>query len=322
MGFLCDPWLQRPVIIAASCLVLGILVVAVIPYGMGASESGGASYSAGIFPQFAVRQGLHMLAGRGIDVHASWDSEAQHERLLREAIQTMEENIMRRESYISPWHTGHIKDEKEVYLKELMEYWVPIYPCYREVRYGLMGDGGKWVCNAHRLNGQSIIYSIGSNAQTYFEMELIGATGAEVHVFDCTLKEADVAKVTSLSPLLVFHPWCLADETNQDNNVYSLTDIMLNLGHTFVDVLKVDCERCEYTSFKSILKPQVSNPPIGQFLVETYNGAALEKDDHKIVDTFLRELESAGFQLFHLEPNWQWWPPGAEWAFVNPSRLG
>ncbi|GAQ87703.1 hypothetical protein KFL_003710090 [Klebsormidium nitens] len=317
---LSEDWLRQPVIVAVIVLV-GFCVFVAIPYSMGGLEGGGAGYSTAISTHSAVRQGLHMLAGRGFDVKAPYDAEAQHEQLLKQAIQTMEENIVRREGYVSPWHSGHIKDQKEVYLKELLEYWVPIYPCYREVRYGLMGDGGKWLCNAHRLNEQSVIYSIGSNAQTDFEMELIGATGAEVHVFDCTLKEADVVKVSSLSPLLFFHPWCLAEKTNLEKNVYSLTDIMFNLGHPFLDVLKVDCERCEFTSFKSFLSRLVyerSNPPVGQFLVETHNDA---RDDHKLVDTFLRELETAGFRLFHMEPNWRWWPQGAEWAFVNPSRL-
>ncbi|GAQ91678.1 hypothetical protein KFL_008330010 [Klebsormidium nitens] len=100
-------------------------------------------------------------------------------------------------------------------------------------------------------------------------------------------------------------------------------DVMTRLGHSFVDILKVDCEGCEFASFRNLFQPN-AEVPVGQFLVEThsrYREMGPDGNDFSQVSRLLQEYEDAGLRLFHVEPNWRWWPNGVEWAFINVKRL-
>ena len=57
------------------------------------------------------------------------------------------------------------------------EFWQnnfePEFTCGMERRLPSLGDGGKWICDPHRIIGQNcLIYSIGSNGNAMFESKM------------------------------------------------------------------------------------------------------------------------------------------------------
>jgi len=52
--------------------------------------------------------------------------------------------------------------------------WEPTFHCSHARRIGARGDGGKWICDPHRLKARTdcLIYSVGSSGDFSFEIEL------------------------------------------------------------------------------------------------------------------------------------------------------
>jgi hypothetical protein len=49
----------------------------------------------------------------------------------------------------------------------------PTFTCGVERKIGSRGDGGKWICDPHRIEkGKCLVYSVGSNNQFDFEKDL------------------------------------------------------------------------------------------------------------------------------------------------------
>ncbi len=91
-----------------------------------------------------------------------------------------------------------------------------------------------------------MVYSFGSAGETSFELDSHVALGCEVHSFDPTLDAATQAKLRG-SAAFSFHNWGLRSsidrrEPRNPNDFKTLPWIMDQLGHDFVDVLKVDIE--------------------------------------------------------------------------------
>eukprot|EP00922_Rhytidocystis_sp_ex-Travisia-forbesii_P023493 GHVS01034445.1.p1 GENE.GHVS01034445.1~~GHVS01034445.1.p1 ORF type:complete len:344 (+),score=47.30 GHVS01034445.1:246-1277(+) len=115
----------------------------------------------------------------------------------------------------------------------LQEHWEPEWGCALEERIGVMGDGGKWVCDFDKLTegagvaeheidgatggrdsrssgaldsggGGCLVYSIGSNGEWSFEQEIYDRKKCEIHTFDHTLK-----KSIKTPSFLHFHSWGL-----------------------------------------------------------------------------------------------------------------
>lgn len=75
---------------------------------------------------------------------------------------------------------------------------------------------------------------------------------------------------------------------------------------------KIDCEKCEWDTFRDWLAPEV--PLLQQVLVEVH------KAPKQVALDFFSTLEEAGYVRFHKEPNIQWEPSCIEYAFVNVGR--
>ena len=75
---------------------------------------------------------------------------------------------------------------------------------------------------------------------------------------------------------------------------------------------KIDCERCEWETYKDWLSDDI--PMLHQILVEVH-GAPIDK----ALD-FYDSLEAAGYLRFHKEPNIQWNPSCIEYAFVKVDK--
>ncbi|CAI5473681.1 unnamed protein product [Closterium sp. Yama58-4] len=199
-------------------------------------------------------------------------------------------------------------------MKELI--YVPLYPCPYEERIGEWGDGGKWVCMlASALKKQPIVYSVGSNEQFAFEQGMAESVRTKAFTFDPFITATQQAHMRSL-PFLHFHAIGVAGEEslayyhkqNPDYDFKTLAQLMLFLNHTYVDVLKIDCEGCEVAFVRDIARAYGSEPatlaskggvlPFGQVLMELH-----QITNTKAMLALLYTFESLGYRLFHVETN-------------------
>jgi hypothetical protein len=96
----------------------------------------------------------------------------------------------------------------------------------------------------------------------------------------------------------------------QDLDFLTLAETVARLGHTgrMIDIFKIDCEGCEWSTLKDLLDKNIQ-----QILVEVhsvYNNS----------DQFFDDLHDGGYVAFHKEPNL---PSGAkciEFAFLKLAK--
>ena len=93
--------------------------------------------------------------------------------------------------------------------------WEPAISCQHERRIGSWGDGGKWVCDPHRILKKStkscLVYSVGSNNDFGFEEKILTDISPDcvIHTFDPTV--GDSPSNLPAHGKIKFHPWGLAD---------------------------------------------------------------------------------------------------------------
>jgi len=82
----------------------------------------------------------------------------------------------------------------------------PDFVCQHERRIGKLGDGGKWICDPHRISHQKdcLVYSVGSNNDFSFEEAVLDKIGhhCEIHTVSAFLYD--------LCSLLILCVLCLA----------------------------------------------------------------------------------------------------------------
>jgi hypothetical protein len=72
--------------------------------------------------------------------------------------------------------------------------WDPAFSCQHERRIGLWGDGGKWVCDTHRIlkkpTKSCLVYSVGSKNEFSFWKSSVKAISpdCEIHTIDPTVE--------------------------------------------------------------------------------------------------------------------------------------
>jgi hypothetical protein len=195
------------------------------------------------------------------------------------------------------------------------ENWEPDFSCRMEQRIGGMGDGGKWMCDPFRLpviakmreeklgKGHGcLIYSVGSQGNFMFEdgvRDLLGVETCEIHTFDPGSFGAKVAERENM----FYHniglgPSYGPDSENLEENFKTIQQIKKDLGHEgrTIDIFKIDCEGCEWKTYKDWADPEVA---IRQLLVEVHEVPPEAQD-------FFTHLQNAGFVIFHKEPNIQY----------------
>ena len=95
------------------------------------------------------------------------------------------------------------------HINHMQENWEPNFSCTYERRLGSPGDGGKWVCDPHKLRTKKdcLIYSFGSENKFDFEEAVLQQIGrnCEVHTFDHTVGPNPSNKPSGVN----FHPWGL-----------------------------------------------------------------------------------------------------------------
>lgn len=139
-------------------------------------------------------------------------------------------------------------------------------------RLGPPSDGGWSVCidEHHLQKRECLIYSIGISFKPLFAVAS-AALGCEIHMFDHTLSPEMQKVLSNLHSNMHFHPLGISAETDLEANMVSISDFMEAYDHDFIDVLKIDCEGCEWSVFEQFAK---SHPGllgrVGQLLIELH----------------------------------------------------
>ena len=148
-------------------------------------------------------------------------------------------------------------NEKDV---SFYDYFEPDFSCPYERRMGIpeVGDGPKWVCDPHRLArlDSCLVYSIGSHGDFSFETSihnLLGDGTCEIHTFD-----PDPIYANDAPAFVTYHAWGLvasseaSQHPKQGGEIFkSIQETVQELGHVgrTIEVFKIDCEGCEWTSY-------------------------------------------------------------------------
>eukprot|EP00985_Skeletonema_marinoi_P009965 scaffold4693_cov82-Skeletonema_marinoi.AAC.1 len=87
-------------------------------------------------------------------------------------------------------------------------HYEPEFSYQFEARVGLKGDGGKWICDAHRISrdsGKCLVYSVGSTGEAAFEAAILKdiSNKCEIHVFDFGDYKDTVAKQTGQKQMCI-----------------------------------------------------------------------------------------------------------------------
>lgn len=187
-------------------------------------------------------------------------------------------------------------------------HYEPEFSCQFEARIGLKGDGGKWVCDPHRISrdsGKCLVYSVGSNGEANFEAAILRdiSKECEIHVFDFGDYKDTVAEQTGNSRNVHYHKWGISDKTH--GSFKTLEDTVKLLGHESrtIDIFKIDCEGCEFDTYSSWLDAPVK---LRQILLEVHpNLSSLLRPSVKLPDTvnMFNSLHEKGYVITHKEPN-------------------
>lgn len=180
----------------------------------------------------------------------------------------------------------------------------PDFVCQHERRIGRLGDGGKWVCDPHRIAVQDecLVYSVGSHNDFSFEEAVIRDIGqhCEIHTFDLidyaegAIDVGDRFYEGVNKPAVNFHQVGIGSD--KPPKFKSLQTIVSELGHEgrTIDIFKIDCEGCEWETFASWFD---ANVMLRQIQVEVH-GADVQKTPQ-----FFDRLYEENYVITHKEPN-------------------
>jgi FkbM family methyltransferase len=197
--------------------------------------------------------------------------------------------------------------------------------------------GGFFVC-PNLLNASSVVYSFGIGEDISFDRAIMDNHHCQVFGFDPTPKSVNWVKKQPTPAQFQFYPFGLdaqsgfvdfylplnhdhvsgsiVDHQNLDAlnkvrvEVKSLADVMQQLGHHHLDLLKMDIEGAEYGVIESILNAKI---PISQILIEFH--------DRFYADTpfksrkLIKKLQQSGYEIFAISPSEE------EISFVHKSAL-
>ena len=171
----------------------------------------------------------------------------------------------------------------------------PVFNCLNKQRIGGdgLGDGPKFFCEPMTVASKPdcLIYSIGSNGDFKYEdyWAKLSNNTCEIHTFDFgeyerpgdkTEKNIHYHRVGLGSSEQAKSRYSVVD-SNPNATIWTFNQIIKELGHKdrTIDVLKIDCEGCEWETF-----PDFTNKNIGQINIEVH-GLGLG-DRHMVYEMF------------------------------------
>lgn len=164
---------------------------------------------------------------------------------------------------------------------------------YQKLRCG--SDYGGWTICPEHINSASLVYSFGVGEDISFDLSLIERFGCRIIAFDPTPRSIQWVKEQRLPANLEMHPFGVAafdgealfyPPDNPDHVSHTivsrgghsgkairapmrrLSSIMHSLGHSKIDILKMDIEGAEYEVLKDAMASKID---VSQILVEFYH---------------------------------------------------
>lgn len=209
----------------------------------------------------------------------------------------------------------------------------------RELHVACVNDGG-WLYDATKLDQNSVVYSFGIGDNIDFDLALIMRTHAQVHAFDPTPAALSICDDDNLPPEFHFHAWAVAgqdghltlyprvgkrggasdvmytlvaDESVRNNGLevpaYTIPTIFAKLGHSHIDLLKMDIEGAEYDALDQLLRSPLRPE---QLLVEFHHRFSEIGPDR--TRQLIGRLKTAGYQIFAVSDM------GRELSFLHQKR--
>lgn len=199
------------------------------------------------------------------------------------------------------------------------------------------GVGCSWVLCPQGMNAGSVVYSFGVGFNVSSDLSLIEQFNLNVYAFDPTRRAMAWIESQELAPNFHFLPYGLADydgtatftppaETenpsfsmigassptaeSQEAPVRRLPTLMAMLGHSRVDVLKMDIEGAEYQVIADI---GVSGIAPRQLLVEFHHRKP--RIGVKATREAIAALHDMGYRIFHISAS------GHEYSFIHTNAL-
>ena len=192
---------------------------------------------------------------------------------------------------------------------------------------GNLGDGGKWVCGVRSIlqHPACLVYAAGSKGEPSFEQALAEHTACDIHVFDHTLSAAQAATVQAVAGVRLHNIGLAEEGAAAQANMSALSEILNELQHQWIDVLKMDIEGAEWRLLESWYRVHNRTLPATQLLVEFHftDGMSLES----VVAPLFELLLSDGNRVFATEPNYYCLDGCCsaklvEYAFIKVSKHG
>jgi FkbM family methyltransferase len=161
------------------------------------------------------------------------------------------------------------------------------------VKFG--SDYGGYCLDLSAIDSSAVVYSLGIGEDISFDLSLIERFGVNVEAFDPTPKVRKWLASQTLPPEFHFHPEGIARHDGEEAfylppredwvshsiiparqyanqsvrlPVLRLSTAMKRLGHSHLDILKMDIEGAEYAVIEDIVSSEI---PINQLLVEFHH---------------------------------------------------
>jgi FkbM family methyltransferase len=198
---------------------------------------------------------------------------------------------------------------------------------------------GGFYINPKLLNARSVVYSFGIGKDISFDKKCIKEHNCRVHGFDPTPKSINYVSIFNELNNFSFHAYGISgtetgvvnfylpknpkgvsgslEKTNvvsEENKIEvemkTYGDILKELGHSHVDVLKMDIEGSEYSVLESILDGGYS---IDQFLIE-FHDRLFDNENYRskqVVD----KMHENGYEVFAHSSTFE------EISFIHKSKL-
>jgi FkbM family methyltransferase len=208
--------------------------------------------------------------------------------------------------------------------------------CVTTERVGRLADGGKWLCNGYKIAPPCVVYGVGAGTEITFEQAMAARFGCDVQVFDPTPSSRKLFGALEAgrglgAGTLTFHPWGLGPVSRDPAQARQLTlegvacqvktldEMTAQLGHSHIDVLKIDVEGGEFAILDDLLKRGLLDKlRVNQLMIEFHTPDAASFTD---LARLVGALADAGFVLHRKELNpWAAFTC-AEYAFARRDFL-